>query len=115
MQVKKWLLVFVLSLLGGVALLVAWNVVIDPFGVFGDRFFQWYAYDMTQNPRVAKIAWLDENYENYNSYVIGSSKASSLSVETLNAYTGDSYYNMTWYGGDLLDEMQPAAYIIENY
>ena len=115
MQVKKWLLVFVLSLLGGVALLAAWNVVIDPFGVFGDRFFQWYAYDMTQNPRVAKIAWLDENYENYNSYVIGSSKASSLSVETLNAYTGDSYYNMTWYGGDLLDEMQLAAYIIENY
>lgn len=115
MQVKKWILVFVLSLLGGVALLAAWNVVIDPFGVFGDRFFQWYAYDMTQNPRVAKIAWLDQHHEDYNSYVIGSSKASSLSVETLNKYTGDSYYNMTWYGGDLLDEMQLAAYIIENY
>ena len=115
MRIKKWLLVFFLSLLGGAALLAAFNVVVDPFGVFGDRFFRWYAYDMTQNPRVAKITWLEQHHQDYDSYVIGSSKASSLSVDTLNGYTGDSWYNMTWYGGDLLDESQLAAYLIENY
>ena len=115
MQVKKWLLVFLLSLLAGTAVLAGVNVAVDPFGVFGDPLFQWYAYDMTQNPRVAKIAWLDQHYEDYNAYVIGSSKASSLSVDALNAYTGDRYYNMTWYGGDLQDEAQLAAYIVENY
>ena len=115
MQVKKWLFAFVLSLLGGVILLAAWNVAVDPFGVFGDPLFQWYAYDMTQNPRVAKIAWLEQHHQEYDSYVIGSSKASSLSVDTLNAYTGDRYYNMTWYGGDLLDETQLAEYILERY
>ena len=115
MSVKKWLLVFLAALLGGVILLAACNVIVDPFGVFGDRFFQWYAYDMTQNPRVAKIAYLDQNHANYNSYVIGSSKASSLSVEALNEYTGERWYNMTWYGGDLLDEAQLAAYLLENY
>lgn len=115
MSVKKWLLGFLAALLGGVVLLAACNVIVDPFGVFGDRFFQWYAYDMTQNPRVAKIAYLDQHYQDYNAYVIGSSKASSLSVEALNAYTGDRYYNMTWYGGDLLDEAQLAAYLVEHY
>ena len=115
MKVKRWLLIFFAALLAGAAVLAAFNVAVDPFGVFGDKLFHWYAYDMTQNPRVAKIAWLDENHGDYNSYVIGSSKASSLSVETLNAYTGDSWYNMTWYGGDLLDELQLTAYILENY
>ena len=110
MSVKKWLLGFLAALLGGVVLLAACNVIVDPFGVFGDRFFQWYAYDMTQNPRVAKIAYLDQHYQDYNAYVIGSSKASSLSVEALNAYTGDRSYNMTWYAGALLAGALPAAH-----
>ena len=93
MSVKKWILVFFASLLGFAALLALFNAAVDPFGVFGDRLMQWYAYDMTQNPRVAKIAWLEQHHQDYDSYVIGSSKASSLSVDTLNAYTGDRYYN----------------------
>lgn len=108
MSVKKWILVFFASLLGFAALLALFNAAVDPFGVFGDRLMQWYAYDMTQNPRVAKIAWLEQHHQDYDSYVIGSSKASSLSVDTLNSYTGDRYYNMTWYGGDLKDEAQLA-------
>ena len=36
-------------------------------------------------------------------------------MDQLNDYTGDSWYNMTWYGGDLLDEAQLAAYLVENY
>lgn len=115
MSVKKWILVFFASLLGFAALLALFNAAVDPFGVFGDRLMQWYAYDMTQNPRVAKIAWLEQHHQDYDSYVIGSSKASSLSVDTLNAYTGDRYYNMTWYGGDLKDEAQLAHYLIEHY
>lgn len=115
MTVKKWILVFLGALLGAATLLAVCNVVVDPFGVFGDRIFQWYAYDMTQNPRVAKIAYLDQHHGNYNAYVIGSSKASSLSVDALNGYTGDSWYNMTWYGGDLLDERQLVQYLLENY
>lgn len=54
MSVKKWILVFFASLLGFAALLALFNAAVDPFGVFGDRLMQWYAYDMTQNPRVAK-------------------------------------------------------------
>ena len=115
MTVKKWLLGYVIAVLSALAVLAIMNMVIDPFGVFGDRFLRWYSYDMTQNPRVAKIAWLDQNHRNYDSYILGSSKASSLRVDTLNEYTGNRYYNMTWYGGDLLDEVQLAHYLIEHY
>ena len=115
MKLKKWLLVFFCTLVSCVALMVVFNVVTDPFGVFGDRFFQWYEYDMTMNPRVAKIAWLDRHYEDYNSYVIGSSRASSLPTKELNQYTGGRFYNMTWYGGDLQDECQLVHYLANHY
>ena len=115
MALKKWLLLFFGALLGCAALLTAFNVVVDPFGVFGDRFLNWYEYDMTMNPRVAKIAYLDRNFRNYDSYVIGSSKASSLPVDELNGYMDASFYNMTWYGGDLEDERAMVRYAVENY
>ena len=115
MALKKWLLLFFASLLVCAALLAGFNVLVDPFGVFGDRVLNWYEYDMTMNPRVAKIAYLDRHYESYDSYVIGSSKASSISVHELNEYMDASFYNMTWYGGDLVDEQALVHYIIEHY
>lgn len=115
MALKKWLLLFFSALLGCAALLAGFNVLVDPFGVFGDRVLNWYEYDMTMNPRVAKIAYLDRHHESYDSYVIGSSKASSISVHELNKYMDASFYNMTWYGGDLVDELALVHYIIEHY
>lgn len=115
MSVKKWSLLFFGVLLGCTMLFIAYNVILDPFGVFGDPVLDWYEYDMTMNPRVAKIAYLDRNYKNYDSYIIGSSKASSLSVSELNEYMDASFYNMTWYGGDLADEAAAVRYMAENY
>ena len=115
MTLKKWLLSFGGVLLGCALLFAAYNVVLDPFGVFGDRVLNWYSYDMTMNPRVAKIGYLDQYHEKYDSYVIGSSKASSLSSAELNEYLDASFFNMTWYGGDLLDEKQLTHYLIEHY
>lgn len=115
MAVKKWVLLFFATLLGCVVLFMAYNVMTDPFGVFGDPILDWYEYDMTMNPRVAKIAYLDRNHTNYDSYIIGSSKASSLPVGELNAYLDASFYNMTWYGGDLKDEVAAVRYLLENY
>lgn len=115
MSVKKWILLFSGVLLGCTLLFISYNVILDPFGVFGDPVLDWYEYDMTMNPRVAKIAYLDRNHGDYDSYVIGSSKASSLSVEELNRYMDAHFYNTTWYGGDLADEVALVHYIVENY
>lgn len=101
---KGFLTIMVLSLLVCGCSFAAFNVLIDPFGVFGDKLMNWYAYNMTNNPRVSKIAYLDEHHENYDSYIIGCSKTSSFSPEKLSAYYGGaSFYNMLMYGGDMYD------------
>ena len=108
-------MIFAASAAVSAALLAGFNVAVDPFGVFGDKIFDWYAYDMTQNPRIAKIAYLDEHHGEYDSYIIGSSKTSSYSVEKLNEYTGARFYNMIMYGGDMYDAQKTAEYVINNY
>lgn len=115
MSAKKWVVSFVLTLLGLFALLGLFNVITDPFGIFGDRFLSWYSYDMTVNPRSSKIAYLDENHEKYDSYIIGCSSTSSYPVKTLNEYYGASFYNMIMYGADMLDVEKECRYIIDNY
>ena len=115
MKLKSWLLIFFISLAAFSLCFAAFNIAVDPFGVFGDRLLDYWTYDMTQNPRIAKIAYLDRNYEKYDSYIIGSSKTSSYSVDKLNEYTGASFYNMIMYGGDLYDAQKTAEYVIENY
>ena len=79
MKLHKWLALFAGMCVVTAALFALFNVAIDPFGVFGDRLMNWYAYDMTQNPRVAKLAYLEEHHDDYDSYVLGSSKAPSTS------------------------------------
>lgn len=115
LSVRKWLCLFFAAALFFVAVMAGFNILTDPFGVFGDPVLDWYEYDMTMNPRVAKIAYLDMHYEEYDSYIVGSSKCSSLSPEKLGRYTGGRYYNMTWYGGDLVDERALVRYILDNY
>ena len=65
MKLTGWLRIFFGVLLGGTLLFMAYNFILDPFGVFGDRFLNWYEYDMTMSPRVAKIAYLEQHHENY--------------------------------------------------
>ena len=110
MGIKKWLVWFAGTCVVLAALFGLYNVLIDPFGVFGDPVFDWYAYDMTQNPRVAKLAYLERHHGEYDSFVIGSSKVSSISCEELNGYLNARFYNMTWYGGKLGDELDAANY-----
>lgn len=117
MTSKKWCITFAISVLLIAFGYAMFNYFVDPFGVFGDKIFNWYSYDMTNNPRVAKIGYLDknENYKKYDSYVIGCSSTSSFPVEDLNHYFGGSYYNMIMYGADMLDVEQTCEYVIQQY
>ncbi len=115
MTAKKWLLSFLLTALALALLLGAFNVATDPFGVFGDPLFDWWSYNMTNNPRAAKIRYLADHLDEYDSYIVGCSSTSSFSVETLNRYYGDtSFYNMIMYGADMLDCEQTIAWLLKN-
>ena len=111
----RWLGLFFLSVLLLALLLAGFNVVTDPFGAFGDRFFTWWSYDETNNPRVAKLSYLEQHHDEYDSYVIGCSSTSSYPTEQLNEYFDASFYNLIMYGADLLDVEQMSAYLIGHY
>lgn len=116
MSSKKWIIMFFSVLLFFITVIIISNLLIDPFGVFGDVLFDWYSYDMTQNPKVAKIAYLqkNDNYKKYDSYIIGSSGASALLPEYLEC-TGKKFYNMFVYGADMSETRDIAEYLIKNY
>ena len=61
MNAKKWVLSLPVIALILAALLAGFNYVTDPFGAFGDRFMQWFSYDETNNPRAAKISYLEQH------------------------------------------------------
>ena len=42
MSSKKWVLVFLVTVLVLAALLAAFNLAVDPFGAFGDRLLSWF-------------------------------------------------------------------------
>lgn len=115
MSSKKWVITFIITFLLIIGGYAAFNILVDPFGLFGDVIYDWYSYDMTINPRAAKIGYLDKNHKNYDSYIIGCSSTSSFPVEALNKYFGGKFYNLFMYGADMLDVEQTCEYIIKNY
>ena len=84
MNAKKWVLSLPVIVLILAALLAGFNYVTDPFGAFGDRFMQWFSYDETNNPRAAKISYLEQHHDEYDSYFLGCSSTSSLPTESFN-------------------------------
>lgn len=112
---KGWLVLFAASILLFIAALGAFNAVVDPFGVFGDRVFTWWSYDATNNPRTAKFSYLEQHHEEYDSYIIGCSSTSSFPTEQLNEYFDAKFYNLIMYSADMLDVEQWCRYLVEHY
>lgn len=106
---------FVITVLLLTAALPLFNWAVDPFGVFGDRFLEWDSYNMTKNPRAAKIAYITEHHKEFDSYIIGCSSTSSYPTEALNRYFDAKFYNMLMYGADMYDVECESRYILENF
>lgn len=115
MNAKKWVLTFLLLALVLALGLVAFNYVTDPFAAFGDRFLNWFSYDETNNPRVAKISYLEQHHDEYDSYILGCSSTSSLQVSDFNELYDANFYNLIMYGADMRDCEKIADYLIEHY
>ena len=115
MSSKKWVLVFLATVLVLAALLAALNLAADPFGAFGDRLLSWFSYDETNNPRVAKFTYLEQHHDEYDSYILGCSSTSSFPVDAFNEASGASFYNLIMYGADMRDCEKIAQYLVEHY
>ena len=115
MNAKKWVLTFLLLALVLVLGLAAFNYVTDPFAAFGDKFLNWFSYDETNNPRVAKISYLEQHHDEYDSYILGCSSTSSLQVSDFNKLYDANIYNLIMYGADMRDCEKIADNLIEHY
>ena len=115
MSSKKWVLVFLATVLVLAALLAALNLAADPFGAFGDRLLSWFSYDETNNPRVAKFTYLEQHHDEYDSYILGCSSTSSFPVDAFNEAYGASFYNLIMYGADMRDCEKIAQYLVKHY
>ena len=115
MNAKKWVLTFLLFALVLVLGLAAFNYVTDPFAAFGDKFLNWFSYDEKNNPRVAKISYLEQHHDEYDSYILGCSSTSSLQVSDFNKLYDANFYNLIMYGADMRDCEKIADYLIEHY
>ena len=114
MKAKRWCLMFLGSVVLLAVLLMGLNVLTDPFGAFGDPIFQWWSYNETNNPRIAKMAYLAGHHQEYDSYVVGCSSTSSFPVEVLERYTGGKFYNGIVYGADMEDTERMVDYLLDH-
>ena len=115
MTSRQWLAAFGATVLLLALLLMGFNFLTDPFGAFGDPVLQWWSYDETMNPRVAKLSYLEQNHQMYDSYIVGCSSSSSWPTEEFNELYDASFYNMIMYGADILDVEQTCRYLAEHY
>ena len=115
MSSKKWVLVFLATVFVLAALLAGLNTAVDPFGAFGDRLLSWFSYDETNNPRVAKLTYLEQHHDDYDSYILGCSSTSSFPVDAFNEAYDASFYNLIMYGADMRDCEKIAQYLVEHY
>ncbi len=113
MSTKKFFIMFFSVLLVVFGAILLLNVLVDPFGLFAD-IYNWDSYNFTQNPRTAKINYIDEHKDEFDSYIVGSSGCGAVKVSTINEYTGNSYYNSFYYGSDLMDSYNTIKYLSET-
>lgn len=114
MHEKKWFMIVASALIFVFAFWAAVNIAVDPFNAFGDKFFKWDSYTQTLNPRNSKAVYVSEHFDQYDSYIIGSSTAASFLPETLNQHLDANFYNMFHYGADTEYDVELVSYLLRN-
>ena len=97
---------------GGWAL---FNVVTDPFGVFGDHLLGWWAYNETRNPQTAKYSNLEQHQGEFDSYIIGGPSTGAWSTQALDEYFGARFYNLTLNSQDMLDIERFVRWLLTHH
>ena len=114
MNGRKWTVLFLSALVLTFALWGGINLLVDPFGVFGDKMLSWDSYSMTLNPRIGKAEYLSRHFDEYDSYIVGSSSAASYLPRTVEKYEDGSYYNMFHYGADISYDEKLVGWLLRE-
>ena len=114
MNSKKWIKISISTALLGFSLLAIFNYSVDPFNIFHTQVLK---ENLQSNERFNKIEYLEKNHQNFNGYMIGSSRIGTTAPKEIEAYIPNSkFYNMTMNGATLYDYKMHLRYMIEqNY
>ena len=69
----------------------------------------------TNNPRAAKISYLEQHHDEYDSYFLGCSSTSSLPTESFNEMLNAKFYNPHHVRCGYEGLRKIANYLIDNY
>ncbi len=112
MKAKKWFFNILISATILYGIVLAINIIIDPYGVFRSPVFY---LDKGFNERYLKIEWLKENKKYVNSYIFGSSRVGSTFPDTIEQYIPESkFYNMSVIYGNIVDTNKMITYLVTN-
>lgn len=71
--------------------------------------------DTSDNPKLAQLSLLDGQYEQYDSYLLGSSSAAAYDIDELNGYLNASFFDLSVYKCAPKDYRDFASYVLERY
>ena len=112
MSNKKWLAIVFLVLFVNMFVLALINYVIDPFGVFKSNVFK---HQLQMNERFVKVDYLQENHQNYNAYLFGSSRIGVIEPKVFEQYIPQSkFYNFTLSSANLYDYLNHLEYFVKE-
>lgn len=88
------------------------NYALDPYAVFKDQGF---SGNRVGNLRFGKISWLKENHQNYNAYILGSSRTATFDPHYLKQYEKEyDYYNLWAQMSTPDDQLRHLQYMLDK-
>ena len=114
LSARGWLRMFLITVIILALLVPVFNIITDPYGAFGDPVLHWWTYNMTLNPRLAKMTYLEQHWDDYDSFIVGSSGSSSIPTEALNACLDARFYNCFFYGTETTTFEEIAVYLVQE-
>lgn len=112
MTYRRWINIVIYFMTIPLLALSALNFIIDPFSVFHSHIL---SRDYEMNERFNKICHIDKHHDQYNAYIMGSSRSGTTSPYLLEKHLTDShFYNFTIAGCTQYDNLLLLQYFIKN-
>ncbi len=112
MHSKKWIIIVFLVLFINMFFVALINYIVDPFAVFKSKVF---THQLQMNERFVKVDYLQENHQNYNAYLFGSSRIGVIEPKVFEKYIPQSkFYNFTLSSANLYDYLNHLEYFVKE-
>jgi hypothetical protein len=112
-ETKKFTIYQFISFMLISIMLIFLNIKYDTYGVFSDKIIPYPIFDII-NLRINKFNYLEKNYNQYDSYLIGGSRALVYRETDLNRYTNNNFYNYAGIRSDIYDSLIAIRYLLKR-